>query len=390
MTDHATLSRVLRWTLLLVFASGMVVQIALGGGLDRSAILIIALAAYVVVGLVVSSRQPGNPIGWLFLLVGALTGLSGWGDALMTTAVDAGTPDVWYGVLGAWIYAWFWFPLISIATLFTVLLFPDGLLSRRWRLLLWTSIVSVSLLTLAAALAPTLVVSPTGAGPTVANPLSPALDSEVLDDAVAGMALVALACGVLSVVEAVIRTRRAHGVERAQMQWFAFAAVVVVLWVAFGMVLWSQDSVAREIVFTLVIGLIPVSCGIAITRYHLYDIDRIISRTTSYAIVTGLVLATFFVVVAAASSVLGPTNQLGVAAATLAAAALARPALRRVQVVVDRRFNRSRYDAQQTAAEFGERLQQRFDSEEVLADLRSVVHVTLQPALTSVTLVRSL
>lgn len=383
VTAHPRLARCLRWALVGVLLSGVLVQ-ALWGVLDRSSLLLLALSAYVAVGVVVSQRRPENPVGWLFLLVGGFTGLSGWANGLIAQAVTEGTPDVWYGVVGAWIEAWFWFPLITIATLFTVMLFPDGLLSPRWRPLLWVSIGAVGLITVGAALAPTLLVSTSGGGPEVPNPISPGWDSNSFDLAAAVLGLATVGCGVGALVEAVLRTRRARGIERQQMLWFAFAAGIALVWMALGMVVWQHDTILREVVFTLVIAFIPVSCGIAIMRYHLYDIDRVISRTTAYAIVTGLVLGTYFVVVTLLTHWMPVSSDLAVAAATLSAAAVVRPVLERVQAGVDRRFNRSRYDARLTLDAFGEELQQETDVDAITRRLLAVVVRSVEPMTVSV------
>ena len=388
MSTRAGRERVLRLTLVTVFVSGLVLGVTIGGALDRSAFILIPLGVYVCVGNVIAARQPINPIGWLFLMVGALTGLSGYADAGMTPALAHGTPDVWYGVAGAWIYSWFWYPLITIATIFTVLLFPDGLPSPRWRPLLWVSIASTAVVTVVAALNPHLDMGNQSVV-KVDNPLNPGF-GEALGVVVLTLpAFTLLACGIAAVVSAVVRTRNAHGVERAQMRWLAFSAVVFLAWVVLSALFLSGDPVWSEIVLAVALGLIPLSCGLAILRYHLYDIDRIISRTTSYALVSGLLIGTFAAIVALGSSVLGPSNQLGVAVATLAAAALARPALRRVQRIVDRRFDRARYDGQQTVDEFGARLRHEVDTETVSEDLLSVVGSTLHPEQVSLWVQRS-
>jgi hypothetical protein len=145
----------------------------------------------------------------------------------------------------------------------------------------------------------------------------------------------------------------------------------------------DADPLWSEIALALVIAMIPLSCGVAILRYHLYDIDRIVSRTASYAIVTGLVLAVYAVIVTSASRFLHSNSPLVVAGATLVAAALARPALRRVQVVVDRRFDRARYDGARTVDEFGGQLQRTVDVEVVQGDLLRTVQESLQPTTTA-------
>lgn len=377
---NPTLASVSRWSLLGGFVSGVVVGTVWGGGLDSSDLILITLVAYVVVGLLVSQRRPNNAIGWVFLLIGGFVALSGWADAFITRALAVGQPDAWYGVLGAWLTTWFWYPTITLATLFTVLLFPDGLPSPRWRPLLWTSVVAVCLFTLVSAMAPTLVVSSTAYGPEVPNPFNPGLSAASVSLAETILGVIIGGCGLLAVVGAVLRTRRAHGVERQQMKVFAAAAVIAVAWATFGADAWEDYSLFSGAMLTLTIGLLPISCGIAILRYHLYDIDRVISRTTSYAIVTGLVLATYAAVVTLTTRLLPRAGSLPVAVATLTAAALFRPALRRVQDAVDRRFNRSRFDARRTLDAYAERLRHEVNTQTVSDDLVGVVQTSLAPA----------
>jgi hypothetical protein len=187
---------------------------------------------------------------------------------------------------------------------------------------------------------------------------------------------------VLSVIQVVLRYRRARGVERLQLQWFAFSAVVF----ASLLVISSQvDGPLRhpllgDLLFTVGASMIPLSCGLAILRYRLYDLGRIVSRTTSYAIVTGLVIATYGVVVTAVTRVVPNSDSLAVAGATLAAAAVARPLLHKVQGAVDRRFNRTRYDAQHTVDRFGEALRHEVDASALEAHLVEAVDQTLQPS----------
>lgn len=394
---HAALT-VTRWFLLSVFVGGMSVGFLTGAPLGSSQLVLFAFAVYAAVGMLVSGRQPQTPIGWLFLTVGALTGMAALAQGGMTHAIAANDPGSWYGVAGAWVDAWFWFPLFAAATLFTVLFYPSGLLGPRWRPVLWVSLLGTAALTALFALQPTLIVGDTPDPPCrspyvyvpdsqncqiqVNNPLNPG--SVKLTDAAGTAVAIALVatlvvCMVLAVVSAFLRSRRANGVEREQMRWFAFAAAIFFAWVLLDGFLLHTPAPWSDVVFAALIGLIPLSCGLAILRYRLYDIDRIISRTTSYVIVTGLLVATFAVIVALTSSVLGPKNQLGVAVATLVAAALARPVLARVQRVVDRRFDRARYDAQRTIDEFGTRLREEVDPDAVIDDLVDVVRQALQP-----------
>jgi hypothetical protein len=167
---------------------------------------------------------------------------------------------------------------------------------------------------------------------------------------------------------------RSRGAERAQVKWFLFAVVVATVG-------WFTTTAAGAVLTLL---LPPLAITVALTRYRLYDVDRLISRTASYVIVTGLVLATYALVVTSVTRLLPDSSTLAVAAATLAAAALARPLLRRVQDSVDRRFNRAGYDAQQTVERFGGRLRDEVATDLVMADLRTVVAQTLTPTTVSV------
>jgi hypothetical protein len=181
------------------------------------------------------------------------------------------------------------------------------------------------------------------------------------------------------VVSVILRFRRSTGIERLQLRWFALAASLLGATFVLQVPLGGMPTAYGDIAFSAVVAFVPIACGIAILRYRLYDIGRIISRTAAYAIVTGLLLATYALVVTSVSRVLGETSTLAVAAATLAAAALFRPLLSRVQRIVDRRFNREKVDAQRAVDEFGARLTDGAEPERVVANLEAVVNRTLQP-----------
>jgi hypothetical protein len=183
---------------------------------------------------------------------------------------------------------------------------------------------------------------------------------------------------VVAAIGIAVRAYRAVGVERLQFRWVGFACVMLVVLLALT-TLFPDTTAVGKLIWALALVLIPVSMGIAILRFHLYDIDRVISRTTSYAVVTGVLAALFAIVVALGSAVLGSDNQLAVAAATLIAAALARPLYRRVQHLVDRRFDRARYDGQRTVEAFGQRLSHEVDTELVVRDLEQTVQATVAP-----------
>jgi hypothetical protein len=201
----------------------------------------------------------------------------------------------------------------------------------------------------------------------------------VLDvvSALAGAA--ALLSIVLGVTSLALRFRRAHGVERLQLKWFASAALLFALACLIGFILFANDDVVFGVLVVGAFALIPISAGVAILRYRLYDIDVVIRRTLIYAGLTITLGATYLALVLLVGLAVGHSG-FAVAVSTLAVAALFRPALARIQGAVDRRFYRRRYDAALTLEEFGARLRDEIDLEALGDDLRGVVHDTVQPA----------
>jgi hypothetical protein len=379
--------RFLWWTLLASFVVGTGLRMASGLEANNQAVILPVLA-YTVVGAVVASRRPENPIGWVFLGVGGLTGFGSMAEVASSTGVGDSAPP-WWAVAGAGVASWYWYPLLALMTTFTVLLYPSGLTSPRWRPVLWLAVASTAGVVVMSILQPTLCLGDTSGDctpeRTVANPWSPGFMAgagDVEDSAVfALVGLVFLLCGLAAVVSAFVRSRRAVGIERQQMRWFAFAVALLPAELVLEALFPSfSDSRLGDVAFAVLVTLVPVSCGIAILRYRLYEIDRIISRTTSYAVVTGVVVVVYVVVVATVSQVLpAASDGLAVAAATLAAAAAFRPLLSRVRSAVDRRFNRSRYDALRVVGSFGDRLQEEITTEAVATELMTTVDVALAP-----------
>jgi hypothetical protein len=365
----------------------------------------IAFLAYAVVGWLVTRNRPRNPVGWVFLGVTVGGALLAFGNELthlaFEHAVAAGVhpPALvevpWWGWLGTWLNSWPYYVALTLMTTWTMLLFPDGLLSRRWRPVLWVSGLSLLGITALSMMAPTMDLGSYAdieglcsdahkACLGIANPLSPpfmASRTDLENSPAFGIGLV-LFVGtlLLSVVCVILRFRRSAGIERLQLRWFALAAALLGATFVLQVPLEGIPTVYGDLIFSAVVSFVPIACGIAILRYRLYDIGRIISRTASYAIVTGLVLVTYALVVTSVSRVLGDSSTLAVAAATLAAAALVRPMLTRVQRVVDRRFNRERVDHEQAVNDFAARLRDQFDTERVGDELSDVVRRTLDPA----------
>ena len=362
-----------------------------------SDLLFIGWLAYVPVGAVVARRRPDNAIGWVFLFVGLCASLTAFAVFVSERALANGLPYPTSAILAQVAVGALFFPLILLSTTTTFLLYPSGLPSPRWRPVLWLVFTLMGLGLVLALLSPTVWLDspvPGNAQLEFGNPLSPDFVGQAISGDHEGegakpfdfifpifLALVAL-CTLAAVWSAVRRAWRSTGTERQQMRLFAFAIafLIVVLWPALYL---SEHgfSFLRFVLLTVAFSFIPISCGIAILRYRLYDMDRIIGRTTAYVLVTGVLLFVYGVVVTSVGRLLPEqSDSLAVAAATLAAAALFRPVLHWARRVVDRRFNREQFDAERAVEAFAARLRSEVETEQVSSDLLSVLDSTLQPA----------
>lgn len=349
--------------------------------------LLVPLASSAIVGAVLAHRRPENPVGWVFLGVGAAAGILIAAVVLTTWGAGTAGAVTWWGVAAAWVGSWVWYPLVYLLTTPTLLLFPSGLLSPRWRIALWLPLVGLLGIIVLAAGVPFLSVEFDDSGNVlrqVDNPLSPGFMSGVdkpEESALFQFFTLFFVGGVVAaIVSAGIRIKRARGIERLQMRWFGFAVAMFVPLIALEIRFGDDGLLWMNVVEAAVLAAVPISCGIAILRYRLYDIDRIISRTTSYAIVTGVLLAGYAVVVTTVSGLLPESGSLAVASATLVVAAAFRPLLRRVRMIVDRRFDRAHYDAELATAEFAHRLREQTDPDAVAAELVELVRRSLEPA----------
>ena len=320
-------------------------------------------------GFVLASRRPGNRIGWLALAAGLTLGLSSFTDQYEQRALVAAPGSLPAGPAALWVSVWIW-PISLAMIAFLFLLFPTGRLrSRRWRPAAWF-VGAVFALTTAAIMA--------GATREWANPFA-TFSQLVSPPVLAAMVVGLLAALAVSGSAIVVRFARSAGEERLQLKWFAAAAVLVVA-TFIALILTNSNSVAAAILNNLALLCLNVAIAIAVLKYRLYEIDRIISRTLAYTIVTGLLVGLYAGLVLLATRVLSFSSPVAVAASTLAAAALFSPLRRRVQRAVDRRFNRARYDADEMVAAFAARLKDAVDLDAVQADLASVVHRALEPA----------
>jgi hypothetical protein len=333
------------------------------------------------VGAVLASRRPRHPVGWLMLAFGL--SLSAAGSALAYTnygVAHAGTPP------GAGLVA-LYVPATIVTAIacngFILLLTPTGALpSSRWRWWAWVTAATPVVLLLVVTL-----------GPRPGDRRVQAVDSPLDLHAFGGVLLVAYRAAfavtiiafVVAAASLVVRFRRAHGIERQQLRWVVLATVVIALLSVVNLATLALGAFALA---PLVGGLNPpilsVAIGAAILRYRLYDLDRIISRTLAYGVLTVLLGGGYAGVVLGLGQLLGQDSPLVVATATLAVAAAFQPARRHIQRAVDRRFNRHRYDAGRTIEVFGARLREQVDLDSLTVELLGVVEQTMQP--TSVSL----
>src|SRR5829696_5645271 len=331
------------------------------------------------VGALVASRRPRHPVGWLLVAMGLSVSLSA-----------AGSSYKWYGLgaqpgsLPAASYLAGLSNGLNIVYVacggFVLLLTPTGTLpSRRWRWWARVAAAAAGMFLLASALT-SLPAYPEYPG--VVSPIGVrALDEPPLGAVIplaGGVVLVALVVAAGSLVG---RFRRARGVERQQLRWLAWGAALAAVALVAAIAALALDSEFDLLNVTLGISaaVLPLATGAAILRYRLYDIDRIISRTLAYGLLTVLLGSAYAAVVLALGRLLPQGSSLVVAAATLAVAAAFQPARRRLQAVVDRRFNRRRYDTAKTIAAFGDRLHQQVDLEHLTTELLAVVEETMQP-----------
>jgi hypothetical protein len=343
---------------------------------DDILVFVPMVVSFATVGALIAARHPRNPIGWLFAGFAAIVGLVLLAQGYATDALVTAPGSVPGGEWAAWLGAWSLACTIGIPALI-FLLFPDGhLLSPRWRPLVWL-IVATS--TLGVALAALSNLGVADASPFASSPIQVLRGGTVraiYDVNQTVQAAVLLGCALCLVV----RLRRARGEQRQQLKWVAYTATVGFAGFAIvGLVGWPEPVVVAIVAFPA----IAIAAAIAILKYHLYDIDRLISRTLVYAVLS-LVLGLGYagVVLVVGQRFGGVTRHppsWAVAGATLAVAAAFQPARRRIQTLVDRHFNRRTYNAATTIEAFSVRLRDQLDLDALSSELRAVVDQTMEP-----------
>ena len=337
--------------------------------------------SFTAVGFVVARRQPRNPMGWLLLGVAISIDLGTFAPAYAYyDYIHHGSlPLEPVAVLlsGLWIFAFLLLPLV-------VLLFPDGSLGSRWRwplrgYALLAAFFSVAMLKVAIAALPLrMPVDSQGNLAGLNHPTGWVGLAQAL-----GL-VAALVVALAAIARQVQSFRRAGSVRRQQLKWLMGGAAICLLTELLTIVWSSAPSVVSNLAFPMGFAVLPLSIGVGILRYRLYEIDRLVSRTLSYLILTGLLVGTFIGLIALTTDTLALSGRVGVAASTLAAAALFNPLRRRIQRLVDRRFNRARYDAEATVAAFTARLRDAVEIDAIAADLRDAVNRAVAPTHTSV------
>jgi hypothetical protein len=348
--------------------------------------------AFPLVGALIASRRPHNPIGWICLAVGLMWMLLGLFDYYGVYGLAK--PDtVPFPVVIYALVEWLWLPTVGLLAIYLLLLFPDGRLpSRRWRPLAWLSGLVIALLGVDSVLAP----GPLSDLEGVRNPFG--LEAAPwLVDAEIVLLLLYVACILASAVSLILRYRHSGGEVREQIKWIALAGSFVSLLLSIVLGVLIVAEVMRGIggstplwlqglLFVMVLSFtgVPVAIGFAVLKYRLYDIDLLINRTLVYGSLTATLVALYFGGIVVLQrffvTLTGQQSTLAVVASTLLIAALFNPLRRRIQSFVDRRFYRSKYDARKTLEDFSTRLREETDLDTLNNDLVGVVRDTMQPA----------
>jgi hypothetical protein len=360
---------------------------AMDGPLDYFALIFQLLFSVIVLGLsiigsLIVAKQPDNRVGWLFLAASVGIAVSTASFNYISLSVHRFALALPGTVFVAWLSSWIMIPTLISLVIFVPLLFPTGHVpSPRWRPVALFGLVGICLTTIGSAMV---------AGPLdsigVDNPFGVPLSHPLVDivgglDAISGLLLFTL-----TAVSVISRYRHGTPLERLQLRWFAFPAVVgIVLLGTSSVVNVGPVSDAAWIGMLICLALLPIAIGIAILRHRLFDIDLVIKRTISYAVLSvlliGLEVAGILVLEGLLTLVIeGQSQALAIALSTLAVATLFQPARRRIQRWVDLRFDRNRYDAARVVAGFSTRLRDSIDLEAVRAELTATAITALRPS----------
>jgi hypothetical protein len=345
---------------------------------------VVLAISFPVVGALIASHRPQNLIGWTFCAIGLAFGLVTFAYEYGVYALQTAPDTLPGGPLAIWVNYWAWPIGGGLMLTFVPLLFPDGRLpSRRWRPVAWLSLV--------------LIVMISGLNAVTLWPLrgltllQPSGEPPPLQGVLIVAVLLLAVCGLASLLALGLRFRRSRGIERQQLKWLVYATAMTLL-VTIATQGFQQWQLGAILLFP-VLASVPVAAGIAILRYRLYDIDRLINRTLVYGLVTVLLAVIYAAIVLMLGQLFGglgddPPSWV-VAGATLAVAVLFQPARGRIQQGVDRRFNRRKYNMAQTIEAFSARLRDEVDLDTLSAEVLAVVDQTMQPTKASLWLRQS-
>jgi hypothetical protein len=348
--------------------------------LDPSAIaVLIFVMAFATVGALVAARRPRLPIGWLLLMSGFGYALAGFSTTGAHLADTPHSPFLYLQVLSGWM----WGVSIALTGVYLLLRFPDGkLLSPRWRIIEWVTTVGLILFVAGVTFNPGHVEDTRFDNPLgIAGPVGRTIGGL---DAAFGVVFAALIAALVSVF---IRYRRSDRTGRQQLKWVLFAAALQALaagaQIPIGAFVKDPElaSTIENVVSTVAISFLPVAIGIAVLRYRLWDIDRLINRTIVYLVLTVLLVGVYAGLVVGLGAITGRTgNPVLIAGSTLVVAALFGPARRRIQALIDRRFYRQRYDAERVLSGFSARLRDELELDTLSAEIRSALSGAMQPS----------
>jgi hypothetical protein len=378
-----TATRRLAWVVFVAIALVYVIGLAIAHeSVDPFAVM---LFVFPVVGILILARQPRNPIGWLLLAVGAIAAVDGFLGTYATYGLRTHPGSLPGADVALAISSPMWAPIFAVMGIYLLLLFPDGRPpSRRWRLVAWLGAIAVAGTWLGLMVLPGNFVD--DGYPNVTNPLGIEALRGVEWVAFLFIPLIPL-CILLAAISLVQRFRRSTGTVRLQLKWLTAAAAVTAVSYVITFVMpgaWSDNAstlvTVVQTIGTLSFILIPIAIGFAVLRYRLYDIDVVINKTLVYGSLTAVLVGVYVGLAVGLGSVVGRDNSVVIAGSTLVVAALFRPARRRVQAFIDRRFYRRKYDAQRTRESFTARLREEVDLAELHAHLLAVVDETVRPA----------
>ncbi len=348
------------------------------GGFLSAILTTPASILFTAVGAILVTRTPANRVAWLMLGIGVTFAVAYLGGAVV--AWELSRPgSIPQAPALEWVSVGAWYLMVGILWPQLLLLFPDGRVpSPRWRIVEVVQVAVILLLAILCLAPPTNPLLPETFG---IEALAPA--AQVIEQLGYPIVLGLMCAGVVAMV---VRFRRSDGAGRAQLKWVAWVALIIALGFSGGALTSVVSPGIGEVIGNLTfigIALLPIAIGIAVLRYRLYEIDRIISRTIGWAIVTGVLVSAFVFLVLSLQTVLEPLtggNTLVIAGSTLIVVALFSPVRTRVQRAVDRRFDRGRYDGERLLTAFGERLRDEVDLTTISADVLATVDAAVRPA----------